>query len=441
MYYALGENATTAPADDLYATSIPKATEAKTYYVWYKVMGDSNHNDSNPLCVVVTIDYVTVAVTFDANGGMGTMENQIFIYNVENALTANAFTRDDYSFSGWNTEADGTGNPYIDEAGVTLTDNLTLYAQWSAKPLYRLSGTVKQGGNTISGVTIRLVKGSKKIAVTSTNTNGEFSFSAPDDVYNIIAEKDGRATITLVTLNQEQTIEIVMPSADVNSLLILNNNNTPNVMVGGLDELAETYSENGKKVTVTMTVEEKSGDQATGSAEIENIAEGMRVDYLDIYLTKTMDSTDSQLTEANSVLEIVVPYDFSNKRQTIVKVYRYHGASAMELAENDTKADGTYRLDKENNLVYIYANLFSTYAIGFIPTYRVSGNISFGSYTGEVSFSLTGNDIIKTETSTVTNGSGSYSFTGLPAGTYNVTANWNEGENAQSLTFTITVPA
>ena len=441
MRFALGENATTAPEAQKYTTSIPTATDAKTYYVWYKVMGDSNHNDSDPMCVVVTIDYVTVAVTFDANGGMGTMEDQILIYNVEQALTANAFTRDDYSFSGWNTKADGTGTPYIDEAGVALTDNLTLYAQWSAKPLYRISGTVKQGGNAISGVTIRLVKGSKKIAVTSTNASGEFSFSAPEDVYNIIAEKDGKTNTTLVTLNQEQTIEIIMPSANVNSLLVLNNGNTPNVMVGGLDELAETYRENGKTVTVTMTVEEKSGDQATGSAEIKNVADGMKLEYLDIYLTKTLDSTESQLTEANSVLEIVVPYDFSKKKQTIVKVYRYHGSSAMELAENDSKADGTYQLDKENNLVYIYANLFSTYAIGFIPTYTVSGNIDFGSFTGTVSVSLTGNDITKTEDSTVTNGSGSYSFTGLPAGTYNVTASWKEGGKAQSLTFTVTVPA
>lgn len=56
MYYAVTtENA--APTDDsLYTTSIPAKTDAGTYYVWYKVVGDDNHNDSEPACVTVTIN-------------------------------------------------------------------------------------------------------------------------------------------------------------------------------------------------------------------------------------------------------------------------------------------------------------------------------------------------------------------------------------------------
>ncbi len=40
-------------------------------------------------------------VTFNANGGTGTMAPQIA--NVPTALTLNTFTRAGYSFSGWNT--------------------------------------------------------------------------------------------------------------------------------------------------------------------------------------------------------------------------------------------------------------------------------------------------------------------------------------------------
>ena len=36
-------------------TSIPAKTEAGTYYVWYKVVGDANHNDIAPQCISVTI--------------------------------------------------------------------------------------------------------------------------------------------------------------------------------------------------------------------------------------------------------------------------------------------------------------------------------------------------------------------------------------------------
>ena len=52
MQYALGDaNGATQP----YTTSIPTATDAGTYYVWYKVVGDENHTDSEPVCVTVVI--------------------------------------------------------------------------------------------------------------------------------------------------------------------------------------------------------------------------------------------------------------------------------------------------------------------------------------------------------------------------------------------------
>lgn len=55
MYYALGEDTTTAPDDNLFTTSIPAKTDVGTYYVWYMVKGDSDHTDSAPAPVIVTI--------------------------------------------------------------------------------------------------------------------------------------------------------------------------------------------------------------------------------------------------------------------------------------------------------------------------------------------------------------------------------------------------
>jgi len=64
MRYALGNaTETTQP----YTTSIPTATDAGTYYVWYKVVGDSNHEDSTPESVSVTIE--KAAITIPSGGG------------------------------------------------------------------------------------------------------------------------------------------------------------------------------------------------------------------------------------------------------------------------------------------------------------------------------------------------------------------------------------
>ena len=54
MYYAV-TTGNTAPADDLYTISIPTATDVGTYYVWYKVVGDESHLDTQAACVTASI--------------------------------------------------------------------------------------------------------------------------------------------------------------------------------------------------------------------------------------------------------------------------------------------------------------------------------------------------------------------------------------------------
>ena len=69
-------------------------------------------------------------VTFNNNGGTGSMENQVFVVGATQQLTANAFTREHYTFTGWNTAANGSGTSYADKQSISLSANLTLYAQW-----------------------------------------------------------------------------------------------------------------------------------------------------------------------------------------------------------------------------------------------------------------------------------------------------------------------
>ena len=69
-------------------------------------------------------------VTFDANGGSGVMKEQSFVKAVSQALISNAFTREGYKFIAWNTISDGTGVSYLNAQEISLTDDITLYAQW-----------------------------------------------------------------------------------------------------------------------------------------------------------------------------------------------------------------------------------------------------------------------------------------------------------------------
>ena len=69
-------------------------------------------------------------VTFNANSGTGTMSKQIMKYNVSTKLNKNLFTKEGYTFNGWNTKIDGTGEKYTDEQAISIKENLTLYAIW-----------------------------------------------------------------------------------------------------------------------------------------------------------------------------------------------------------------------------------------------------------------------------------------------------------------------
>ena len=110
---------------------------------------------------------VVYTITFNANGGEGSMEPQRFEVGVDTALNTNAFTRESYKFIGWNTAADGSGATYADEGAILeLTGDMTLYAQWqfwngwltdvNGKQYYNDGELLKTGWTIIDGNTYYL---------------------------------------------------------------------------------------------------------------------------------------------------------------------------------------------------------------------------------------------------------------------------------------------
>ena len=72
-------------------------------------------------------------VRFEKNDDrvMGEMDPQLMKPDTETALYPNQYSpRESWEFAEWNTEPDGSGTSYGDEAKIKLTGDLTLYAQW-----------------------------------------------------------------------------------------------------------------------------------------------------------------------------------------------------------------------------------------------------------------------------------------------------------------------
>lgn len=106
-----------------------------SHYSNYISMGGSTTRNIALSVRCLTRTKTPYTITFNANGGTGTMETQNIRRDDTNNLSTNTFTRSGYIFNGWNTTADGLGDGYGDRDKYTVaknnTDNgITLYAQW-----------------------------------------------------------------------------------------------------------------------------------------------------------------------------------------------------------------------------------------------------------------------------------------------------------------------
>lgn len=102
-------------------------------------------------------------IKFDANGGTGTTKEVVCDYGSKCTLTGNAFTRDGYEFTGWNTKSDGNGVSYRDGAVVkdlsSVDDAIvTLYAKWKANDVdveeHVITFIYNDGTNRITVLTV-----------------------------------------------------------------------------------------------------------------------------------------------------------------------------------------------------------------------------------------------------------------------------------------------
>ena len=137
---------------DLYAkwtdASVTLPSPTRTGYVfsgWYTAAsggtkignGRASYTPAKNITLYAHWTPVTYTIKFNGNSSTsGTMANMSMTYDVAGNLTDNAFKRTGYSFTGWNTKADGSGTKYTNKQSVknlTTTNGatITLYAQWT----------------------------------------------------------------------------------------------------------------------------------------------------------------------------------------------------------------------------------------------------------------------------------------------------------------------
>ncbi len=135
---------TVSTEDGLMLTAVKSWTEEEWSFDDTKTFTVSVENALNYENYTLTVTVIptekqpdTWTISYDPNGGKGSMEDQKVTEGTSVKLRAHTFTNEDHSFSGWNTKNDGSGDGYKDCDEISPSGDLKLYAQWKKTEKHR----------------------------------------------------------------------------------------------------------------------------------------------------------------------------------------------------------------------------------------------------------------------------------------------------------------
>lgn len=118
MYYAVTTENVKPTDENLYTTSIPAKTNAGTYYVWYRAVGDNNHSDVEATCVSVDIEKAAITITADDKSSQKGAELQELSWQVSGDYVSG----DELGISA-STTADSSADAGVYPITVSWNDN------------------------------------------------------------------------------------------------------------------------------------------------------------------------------------------------------------------------------------------------------------------------------------------------------------------------------
>ena len=159
----------------------------------------TEHSYSDGQCTLCG-KYQWYTVTYNGNGNTGgsvPTDNTHYATNGTGTVTVRGNTgnlvRTGYTFTGWNTAADGSGTDYAANATFTIYENVTLYAQWVETNPSPQNLNVTTDGITAT-VTWSGIATSYNISINGTVTNNvtsPYTFDVePSSTYEVMVQAD-----------------------------------------------------------------------------------------------------------------------------------------------------------------------------------------------------------------------------------------------------------
>ena len=385
-----------------YGTAIAKPTDpTKTGYTfggWDKeIPGTMPAGD---VTVTATWKINQYTITFDTDGGSAVAS---ITQDYGTAITAPKDpTKTGYTFAGWYTDAACT-NAWNFGSNMLADHDMTLYARWvrSAVRKATITGSVELGNRPAVGAVVELMLGNRKIAATTADANGVYSFQTVETgLYNIVAAKDGKTRTALVNVDSagSYTVDmIVLPGTDVSFEVRIEMPATPpaagsepkadvsKTTVGGLDAVADKYAESGKKVALLLTITPKTAEEVDAAvrAAIEERSAGQKVEFVDMTLSKAVDDAPATTISSTGdrLLTINIPFATSGVSVGSMAAYRCIDGK-VETLTSTPNANGEF-IEVRGGVLVVHTGKPATYAIG----YRLRSGSSYGG-----TYSLTSGD-------------------------------------------------
>ena len=163
--------------DDTTFTACALATPTKDGYKFAGWYSDDSFTESNKVLEDTALDAGSTyyakwvkEISFDGNDSTSGSMDKLTVTEGDNStkLTSNGFSKTGYTFTGWNTQADGRGTPYAaDAVASTVPNDTTLYAQWE---INKYAVTFKDGDTPLSTQSVE--HGSKATMPTNPTKKG-----------------------------------------------------------------------------------------------------------------------------------------------------------------------------------------------------------------------------------------------------------------------------
>ena len=336
-----------------YAETIPTGANAGEYTIYYKVIGDGNHKDSETASVSVTIAKAAMADK--------TVADTIVVISA--GVKDETIDLTEYLESGAKLKkAETTG-----DLGEYITSGAL------ADGTFTYSVAENAGG----------IKGSIVLTVSSTNYQDY--------------------TITINLASAKRITEVVVESEDVKETAV------KTVEVPALEDFTEAQPEAAVEVKMEVKLEsEETVGKEVGTAALAKIKDAiakafggvagsdLAQEYLDITITKSVNGGAAQeISDMNRVMEIAVSYDLIGKYNPVV--IREHGGSVRQFTKLSSRSaagnykDGTFYVEGSgtNSKIYIYARYFSVYTIAY--TTASSYQVTYDDATADASKDIQSN--------------------------------------------------